>query len=205
MKDKKGFNDIVTKIFYPVFPLLADDFLQKSGITKGVCLDLGAGNGYLGLALAEKSHLQVRLVDVDSEMLEFAQENIRARQLVDRVDTVRADVEALPFQDNYAQLIVSRGSIFFWKNQVAGLNEVYRVLAPGGMSFIGGGFATPELMEEVKNKMQEKNPDFGRQLAKRIGPDAPDKFREILCKTRIPAGKSEVSYDSANLWIIINK
>ena len=91
----------------------------------------------------------MRLVDIDSEMLEFAQENIRERQLADRVDTVRADVEALPFQDNYAHLIVSRGSVF-WENQVAGLNEVYRVLAPGGISFIGGGFATPELLEEVK-------------------------------------------------------
>ena len=205
MKDKKGFNEIVKKIFYPVFPLLADDFLQKSGITKGVCLDIGAGNGYLGLALAEKSNLQVRVVDIDSEMLEFAQENIRERQLADRVDTVRADVEALPFQDNYAHLIVSRGSVFFWENQVAGLNEVYRVLAPGGISFIGGGFATPELLEEVKNKMQEKNPDFGRHLAERIGPDAPDKFREVLRKTGIPESKSEVSYDSANLWIVLKK
>lgn len=205
MKDKKGFNEIVKKIFYPVFPLLADDFLQKSGITKGVCLDIGAGNGYLGLALAEKSNLQVRLVDIDSEMLEFAQENIRERQLADRVDTVRADVEALPFQDNYAHLIVSRGSVFFWENQVEGLNEAYRVLAPGGMAFIGGGFATPGLMEAIRNKMKEKNPDWDKHIAERIGPDAPDRFREVLRKTGIPAAKAGVSYDAANLWVVMKK
>ncbi len=205
MKDKKGFNESVRKIIYPVFPLLADDFLQKSGITQGVSLDIGTGNGYLGLALAEKSDLQVRLVDIDSEMLEFAQENIRERQLAGRVDTVRADVEALPFPDNYAQLIVSRGSVFFWENQAAGLNEVYRVLAPGGMSFIGGGFATPELMEEVKYKMMKKDPDWEKHLAERIGPDAPDRFREVLRKTRIPESKSEITYDSVNLWMVIRK
>jgi ubiquinone/menaquinone biosynthesis C-methylase UbiE len=205
MKDKKGFNESVKKIFYPVFPLLAEYFLNQSGHTQGVCLDLGAGNGYLGLALAEKSNLQVRLVDFDSEMLEFAGENVKERHLEDRVDSVLANVEALPFKDNYAQLIVSRGSIFFWENQAAGLNEVYRVLAPGGMSFIGGGFATPELMEEVKNKMQEKDPGFGQHIAERIGPDAPDKFREVLRKTGIPESNCDVSYDHANLWIVIKK
>lgn len=205
MKDKKGFNESVRKIIYPVFPLLADDFLQKSGITQGVCLDIGTGNGYLGLALAEKGGLQVRLIDIDSEMLEFAQENIRERQLTDQVDTVRADVEALPFQDNYAQLIVSRGSVFFWENQVDGLNEVYRVLAPGGMSFIGGGFGTPELLQEIKQKMKEKDPDWGNHIAERIGPDAPDRFREVLRQTEIPESKSEVTYDSVNLWMVIRK
>ncbi len=205
MKDKKGFNEIVKKIIYPVFPLLADDFLQKSGITKGVCLDIGTGNGYLGLALAEKSNLQVRLVDLDPEMLEFAHENINERRLSDRVDTVLGNVEALPFPDDYAQLIVSRGSVFFWENQVEGFNEVYRVLAPGGMTFIGGGFATPELMEEVACKMKENNPDWEKHLAERLGPDAPDKFREVLRQTRIPESKAEVSYDSVNLWIVIRK
>ena len=205
MRDKQGFNESVKKVIYPVLPLLAEGFLQKSGITKGVCLDIGTGNGNLGLALAGKSDLQVRLVDIDSEMLEFAQKNIEERQLADRVDTVIADVDALPFQDNYAQLIVSRGSVFFWEDQAEGLNEIYRVLAPGGMSFIGGGFATPELLQEVINKMKEKEPDWGTHIAERIGPGAPDRFREILSKTKIPASKSEVSHDSANLWVVIKK
>ncbi len=205
MKDKKGFNEIVKKIIYPVFPLLADDFLQKSGITEGVCLDIGTGNGYLGLALAEKSNLQVRLVDLDPEMLGFAQENINERQLTDRVDTVLGNVEALPFPDDYAQLIVSRGSVFFWENQVEGFNEVYRVLGTGGIAFIGGGFATPELMKEVASKMKENNPDWEKHIAERIGPDAPDRFRKVLRQTRIPEAKAEVSYDSVNLWTIIIK
>jgi len=205
MEDKKAFIESVKNIIYPVFPLLSDLFLQKSCTTKGVCLDIGTGNGYLGLALAEKSDLLVRLVDVDPEMLEFANENIKERQLTDRVDTVLANVEALPFPNNYADLIVSRGSVFFWENQVGAFNEVYRVLAPGGMTFIGGGFVTPELMKEIGCKMKKNDPDWERHLAERIGPDAPERFREVLHKTDIPVSKVEISYDYANLWIIIRK
>lgn len=205
MDSKADFNKRVKEVIFPVFTLLADDFLQQSGIKEGICLDIGTGNGYMGLALAEKSDLNVRLIDVNTEILEFAEENIKARQLSDRVETLLANVEALPFKDNYAKLIVSRGSVFFWEDQVKGFNEVYRVLALGGMAFIGGGFATRELMEEIGHKMKEIYPDWERHLAERIGPDAPDRFREVLSKTNIPEAKVEISYDSVNLWIIIKK
>ncbi len=205
VRNKDDFDKIVREIMFPVFPLLADTFLQKSGIAEGVCLDIGTGNGYLGLALAGKSNLRVHLVDVDPGMLKYAEENIRERRLSGRVDTVRADVEALPFPDNYARLIVSRGSVFFWENQVEGFNEIYRVLAPGGMTFIGGGFATAELMAEVGAKMKAKNPGWEKHLEKNIGPDAPGRFRQILRECRIPEPEVEVSYDAVNLWVMMRK
>ncbi len=205
MDSKADFNKTVKEIFFPVFPLLADDILQKSGIKEGICLDIGTGNGYMGLALAEKSTLNVRLIDVDSEILKFAGENIKARQLSDRVATLQANVEALPLPDNYAKLIVSRGSVFFWEDQVKGFNEIYRVLAPGGMTFIGGGFATRELMDEIGHKMKDIHSDWEGHLAGKIGPDAPDRFRKILSKTNIPEAKVEISYNTVNLWIIMKK
>lgn len=203
--DKADFNKRVKEVLSPVYPLLADYFLQQSGVREGICLDVGTGNGYMGLALAEKSDLTVRLIDVDPEMLGFAEENIKARQLSDRVETLRANVEALPFRDNYAQLIVSRGSVFFWEDQVKGFNEVYRVLAPDGMAFIGGGFATRELMEDIGRQMKDIYPGWEGHLAEKIGPAAPDRFREILRKTDIPAANVEIMYDIVNLWIVIKK
>lgn len=199
------FNKTVKEFIFPVFPLIAEEFLQKSGIKEGVCLDVGAGNGYLGLAIAEKSRLQVRLIDIDSEILHFAEENIQERKLSDRVKTLKANVEELPFADNFAQLIVSRGSIFFWNDQVKGLNEIYRVLAPGGMAFIGGGFFTRELLDEISTKMTEINPKWESHIAEKLGADAPQKFRQVLKKTDIPESKVDVIYDSANLWIVMKK
>lgn len=199
------FNKSVQEIIYPVFPLLADYFLQYSGIKKGVCLDIGTGNGSLGIALAEKSDLQVLLIDLNTKILAFAEKNIEERGFSDRVSTLLANVELLPFQDNYAQLIVSRGSIFFWKDQVAGLNEIYRTLAPGGITFIGGGFVTRKLMKKIGEKMKKKVPAWEQHIAERIGPAAPERFQAVLNKTKIPESKVKISYDSANLWIIIKK
>jgi ubiquinone/menaquinone biosynthesis C-methylase UbiE len=203
--DKGGFDKMVREIMFPVYPLLAADFMQKSGITEGTCLDIGAGNGYLGLALAEKSNLRVHLVDPDPDILKLARVNIGERRLEGRVGTVVAGAGALPFPDNYARLIVSRGSVFFWENKVEDFNEIYRVLAPGGWTFIGGGFATPQLMADIVAKMKTKNPHFDKFVEKNIGPGAPERFHEVLRKSKVPESEAGVSYDSANLWVIMRK
>ena len=46
----------------------------------------------------------------------------------------------MPFADKSFELVVSRGSFPFWEDKVGGFREVYRVLKPGGIGFIGGGF-----------------------------------------------------------------
>ena len=49
------------------------------------------------------------------------------------------DAESMPFEDNFADLIVSRGSMFFWNDQTKVFKEIYRVLKPNGMAYIGCG------------------------------------------------------------------
>jgi SAM-dependent methyltransferase len=61
--------------------------------------------------------------------------------MIDRVSGVLGDAQDLPFRDEYADLVVSRGSIFFWPDQLAGVKEAYRILKPGGVAYIGGGFS----------------------------------------------------------------
>ena len=56
-----------------------------------------------------------------------------------RVSAVYADAKALPFRDNYAEVIVSRGSYHFWGDRKKGFAEIYRVLKPGGVAYIGRG------------------------------------------------------------------
>jgi len=57
----------------------------------------------------------------------------------DRRFAVVGYAEELSFPNDCVDLVVSRGSIFFWKGPVTGLQDVYRVLRSGGKAYIGGG------------------------------------------------------------------
>lgn len=205
MKNNKAesFDRMVQEVFAPVFPVIARDFLKKSGITAGTCLDIGCGTGYMGLALAEASDLEVTLLDCDQEMLGIAKRNCAKRQLNHRVKLLEADVHEIPCEDESIQLVVSRGSVFFWQDQAQAFREIYRVLAPGGMAFVGGGFGTAELKSQIDSEMLERNPNWLEDLQGRIGPEAPPAFNEVLTKSGIPG--FEIDHTPVGMWVIIKK
>jgi ubiquinone/menaquinone biosynthesis C-methylase UbiE len=197
------FDQIAREIFAPIYPFIAKQFLAESKISQGLCLDLGCGSGYLGLALAEQSDLSVYLVDNNPEMLVIAQRNIDNRQLKNQATVMLADVENIPLVNNTAQLIVSRGSVYFWQDQPQAFREIYRVMAPGGMAFIGGGFGTPELKRRIDHEMVQRNPGWPEQVRRRIGPEAAEEFRSILAETGIADFYIEQS--PVSMWVVISK
>jgi hypothetical protein len=60
-------------------------------------------------------------------------------------------------------LIVSRGSLGFWGGpeeiRVA-LGNVWKLLAPGGKTYIGGGLGNAEVRAEIVEKMKVIQPDW---------------------------------------------
>jgi len=204
--DVSKFDKIAREVFAPAYPLIAAQVVERTGITEGVCLDIGCGGGYLGLALAQTTGLFVRFFDQSREMLEIVRCNIAAHGLETRTDTLSGDVESIPLPDGSVNLAVSRGSVFFW-DQVQAFQEIYRVLAPGGMSYIGGGFGSAELKAEINRKMEARPEDNGQwreRMAKNLGADAPRQFEEALRSAGIPDFEIDNS-DDRGLWVIIRK
>lgn len=199
----KEFDHIAREIFAPIYPVIAEQFLTKSKIAQGLCLDLGCGSGYLGLALAEQSDLSVYLMDSNQAMLTIAQRNIDDRQLQNQATVLLADVHHIPLANDTVQLIASRGSLFFWPDQPQAFREIYRVMAPGGMAFVGGGFGNPELKRRIDQEMLQRNPNWPEQVRQRIGPEAAEQFRTRLAETGIADFYIEQS--PANMWIVIGK
>jgi ubiquinone/menaquinone biosynthesis C-methylase UbiE len=76
------------------------------------------------------------------------------------VRPVFGDVQKIPFGNESMDLVVSRGSFFFWKNLSWGFAECMRVLRPGGMAYIGGGFGNARLRDEIAVKMRERDPGW---------------------------------------------
>lgn len=124
------------------FVTVAEDVLQYCRPEAGVWVDLGCGSGGLGLALGRRSDSTILLIDPDARALAAGLDEARESGLAGRAVAVVAVAESIPLADGCVDLVVSRGSIFFWNDPPQGLREVYRILRPGARAMIGGGFGT---------------------------------------------------------------
>ncbi|MGD0111051.1 MAG: methyltransferase domain-containing protein [Armatimonadota bacterium] len=124
------------------------------------CLDLGCGPGQLTVEVAKASGLEVTGLDIEPEAIEFAVQYGKECGLDSRMHWVAADVHALPFPDNSFNVVMSRGSIFFWRDQATALREIMRVLKPGGWAYLGGGSGRFLSKEDAEKTQQPIPRDF---------------------------------------------
>jgi len=174
------------EIWRKIHPLLAQQIIDDYQIEEGRCVEIGSGDGKLGLELVKRTALNVYMVDIDKGVLERALSKAYDAGLADRISSIQANVEHLPFVDQFADLVVSRGSIFFWNDKRRGLSEIYRVLKTGGVAFVGGGLSrhiseqereafirarTAELKDEQTRKEWERvrSPEHFRQILRQAG------------------------------------
>ena len=123
-KSAEGFTRIAREVFAPIYPVIAEQVLTWSGIRDGLSLDLGSGPGLLSAALAEKSGLSVIALDTDPAMARITHETAAGHGCADRITPITGDVHCMPVRDDTVSLIVSRGSIFFWKDRVRAFQEI---------------------------------------------------------------------------------
>jgi ubiquinone/menaquinone biosynthesis C-methylase UbiE len=143
----------MSRLFSEVYPYIARHITEKFGIVNGNCLDIGAGAGSLGIALAKISNLFVVALDSDSAAIDITVKNILFERLTHRMMVVETDVCDIPFPDNSFDLIVSRGSVFFWQDLPEALKEMYRVLKPKGIIFCGGGLGSREISRRIQERI----------------------------------------------------
>jgi ubiquinone/menaquinone biosynthesis C-methylase UbiE len=99
----------------------------------GQALDLGCGPGYLALELARQAPgLHVTGIDLSDEMLARGESLARRAGTGDRVSFKRGDAARIPIPDASLDLLTSTLSLHHWNDPVAVLNEIARVLRPGG-------------------------------------------------------------------------
>jgi SAM-dependent methyltransferase len=179
-------NEIAKTVFAPIYPVIARNGLAVTGVTRGVCLDLGSGPAMLAIAVAgEAPDMEIIAFDFSSDSREIA------------------DVHAMPFEDGYADLIVSRGSMFFWKDLKDAFREIYRVLAPGGATYIGGGFGSLELRDQVVAEMLKIDPTWDCYAKKKANDDDirrfGEMFRELGCQSY------QIIDDDTGFWVVLSK
>jgi ubiquinone/menaquinone biosynthesis C-methylase UbiE len=203
--DAQSFDQMARTVFAPVYPAIARQIVERTGITRGVCLDMGCGGGYLGLALANITELFVHFLDESAEMIELVRHNVAENGMEHRADTLRGDVAAIDLPDHCVDLVVSRGSIFFWEDCVGAFREIRRILTPGGIGYIGGGFGSARLREEIVGKMKAAKDGgvcFQEMMRRNMSPEMRLRFERALQEADIPAYSSRHT-EEEGLWIVI--
>jgi ubiquinone/menaquinone biosynthesis C-methylase UbiE len=100
----------------------------KPGMT---VLDVASGTGEPAITLARRVGPQghVTALDLSAELLDIAKSRAQERGL-ENFRTHQADVHAVPFADNYFDLVTSRFGVMFFRDPGLALREVQRVLRP---------------------------------------------------------------------------
>ena len=103
----------------------------------GLMVDIGCGPGYLVADIAKAfPHLYTVGVDISEEMMQITTHNLRSLGISERVSFQQGAVQKLPFEDNTADFVVSTLSLHHWPDPKQALEEVHRVLRPGGQFLI---------------------------------------------------------------------
>ena len=126
-------------VYAPLAEQIASDFDLEG--REGIGIDLGSGPGTLIIELCGRTQLHWINADINPHFFPHFFKQAVQRGFGGRVSAVFADACQLPFRNNYADIIVSRGSFQFWQDQTQAFSEIYRVLKPGGAAYIGRGFS----------------------------------------------------------------
>lgn len=111
--------------------------LIKSGIASGHALEVGPGPGYLGLEWLKKTEgTKLKGLDISPDMIAIARQNAAEYGLTDRATYVESSGENIPFENDYFDAVFSNGSLHEWAEPRKTLDEIWRVLKPGGKMFI---------------------------------------------------------------------
>lgn len=130
----RGYDESIVQrlLFVPTHDILMR-YLRDVRVTR--MLDVGSGTGVFSTRLAEEfPQANVLGIDLSLHMLEKGRERLNG--LSSRVAYVNGDSEHLPFADNSFDVITCNHSFHHYPNQLHAVEEMHRVLRPGGRLFI---------------------------------------------------------------------
>ena len=120
---------------WPQFRLLRKLIIieLKKHNPQGVLVDVGCGPGYLMADLRRTfKELSITGVDISEEMIQKASKNMSATGFQEETSFRQGDIQALPFEDNSLDFVISTLSLHHWSEPIQALRELHRVLKPEG-------------------------------------------------------------------------
>jgi len=201
------------------YTTVADDLIEFCGASDGrTWVDLGSGPGGVGLAILEKLPGNTMVfLDPNAKALRRALGSARQRGLGARAVAVVGSAESMPLPDESVDVVVSRGSFYFWDDRAQGLRETWRILRPGGRAMIGGGlgrrypeWARREFIRRRRESTAADGPEAARKFTEARTPET---FRRLAAEAGLSAfevnGEGGLGPGEANtgmgIWLTFTK
>lgn len=126
-------------------------------------LDIATGTGDLAIQLADSTTAKITGFDLSAGMLKIGKNKIEEKGLSNRIEMIQGDAESMPFADESFDCATVAFGVRNFENLENGLNEIYRVLKPGGK------FVILEFSQPQSFPMKQLYSFYSKNILPRIG------------------------------------
>ena len=103
--------------------------------SEGRILDIGTGSGF---TLKELHDINPDLIpyglDISEPIVRIARSHLRKLGITPRV--FHGDIQKAPFENDFFDIVTCSNSLSYWPDPVKGINEIHRILKPGGKAIL---------------------------------------------------------------------
>ena len=97
-------------------------------------LEVAPGPGYFAIELAKLGNYRIKGLDISETFVEIARANAQQANL--EIDFRRGNASAMPFREAKFDFLLCRAAFKNFSDPQGALDEMYRVLKPGGQALI---------------------------------------------------------------------
>jgi len=150
-------------------------------------LEVAPGPGYLAIEMARSGRLRVTGLDISHTMVEIARGHASEAEV--SVDFRHGDASAMPFDAGSFDLIVCQAAFKNFRQPVAALDEMHRVLRTGGVAVIqdmSKDASKADIAREVAGQgLGGVNGFITKNMLSALRRRAytPDRFRELVAES----------------------
>jgi hypothetical protein len=190
----------IYRLWQPVYPFLADHFQDLYGRTDGTVVEMGPFCGTL-FTLCQRGLGDTFKMALFPQGLEaFFQAESRRLDIAGNVEILGSDPSLAGIETDSTDLMVFRGALFFPSLFAVDFAAILRVLKPGGLAFIGGGFGrfTPEsVIAPIAARSRELNLRLGKTEVKPVDLEGP------IDRGAVPG--EVILVREGGLWVTVRK
>jgi ubiquinone/menaquinone biosynthesis C-methylase UbiE len=129
-------------------------------------LDAGTGTARIPILLCRsRPNWRIVAIDMAESMLDIGRKNITLADCQDRVQLERVDAKRMPYGDFSFDLVISNSLIHHLSDPLPFLQEIRRVLKPGGGIFLRD-LLRPDSEEKVNAMAADIGPEYSPHQAK---------------------------------------